>query len=150
MYDLGFPTDAIDTVKNLYENATTQIKLPSGGSTKPIPVKRGTIQGDTLSPFLFLLYMEPLLRWLQVGGRGYRHSCIPDQNTADTHLSNILSSAAFADDLLCPTGAIQNLKIQAQKLSLYSEWAALIISSNKTKATGIQRKITMGTLSSRL
>eukprot|EP00983_Pelagomonas_calceolata_P018756 589227-Pelagomonas_calceolata.AAC.1 len=24
MYDLGFPTDAIDTVKNLYESATTQ------------------------------------------------------------------------------------------------------------------------------
>ncbi len=28
MYDLGFTTDAIDTVKNLYEDATTQIRLP--------------------------------------------------------------------------------------------------------------------------
>jgi len=80
MYDLGFPTDAIDTVKNLYEDATTQITLPSGGSTQKIPVERGTIQGDTLSPFLFLLYMEHLLRWLHVGGREYRHMCIPDQN----------------------------------------------------------------------
>ena len=26
MYDLGFPTDAIDTVKNLYENATVPHK----------------------------------------------------------------------------------------------------------------------------
>eukprot|EP00983_Pelagomonas_calceolata_P047653 1140741-Pelagomonas_calceolata.AAC.2 len=34
MYGLGFPTDAIDTVKNLYENVTTQVRLPSGGSTK--------------------------------------------------------------------------------------------------------------------
>ena len=73
MYDLGFPTDAIDTVKNLYENATTLVKLPSGSSTSPISVERGTIQGDTLSPFLFLLYMEPLMRWLHVGGRGYKH-----------------------------------------------------------------------------
>ena len=63
---LGFPTDAIEAVKHLYTQASTQIRLPSGGSTDPIPVERGTIQGDTLSPFLFLLYLEPLLRWLHV------------------------------------------------------------------------------------
>ena len=80
MYDLGFQTDAIDAVKNLYENATTQVKLPSGVCTGQIPVERGTIQGDTLSPFLFLLYMEPLLRWLHVGGRGNVHTCIPKEN----------------------------------------------------------------------
>jgi len=137
MYDLGFPTDAIDTVKRLYEDATTQVRLPSGGSSQKIPVERGTIQGDTLSPFLFLLYMEPPLRWLHVGGRGYRHACIRDQNATDTHLTNILSSAAFADDLLCPISTIQNLKIHARKLTLYSDWAALIISGSKTKATGI-------------
>jgi hypothetical protein len=67
MYDLGFPTDAIEAVKHLYTQASTQIRLPSGGSTDPIPVERGTIQGETLSPFLFLLYLEPLLRWLHVG-----------------------------------------------------------------------------------
>ena len=102
MYDLGFPTDAIDTVKNLYENATAQVRLSSGASTNCIHVERGTIQGDTLSPFLFLLYMEPLLCWLHLGGRGYKHGCVPDQNTTDSHLANNLSSAAFADDL-CPT-----------------------------------------------
>ncbi len=73
MYDLGFPTDAIEVVKNLYKNATTQVRLPQGGHTKQIPVERGTIQGDTLSSFLFLLYIEPLLRWLQVGGRGHQY-----------------------------------------------------------------------------
>ncbi len=33
MYDLGFPTDAIEVVKNLYQNATTQVRLPQGGHT---------------------------------------------------------------------------------------------------------------------
>jgi len=69
-----------------------------------------------------------------VGGRGYRHACIPDQNATDTHLTNILSSTDFADDLLCPTGTIQNLKIQARKLTLYfSDKAAQIISGSITK-----------------
>ena len=62
MYDLGFPADAIDAVRNLYQYATTQVNLPSGVCSNKIPIERGTKQGDTLSPFLFLLYMEHLLR----------------------------------------------------------------------------------------
>ena len=72
LFDLGFPTNAIDVVKNLYYQAHTRIRLPSG-CTGDIPVERGTTQGDTLSPFLFLIYMEPLLRWLHAGNRGYMH-----------------------------------------------------------------------------
>jgi len=70
----------------------------------------------------------------------YIHMCIHDQNATDTHLTNILSSAAFADNLLCPTSTIQDLKIKARKLTLYSDWAALVISGSKTKATGILHK----------
>jgi len=84
---------AIDAVKNLYVNATTQVKLPLGVCTGQIPVERGTTQGDTLSPFLFLLYMEPLLQWLHVGGRGYIHTCIPKGNEHQMHLDNNISSA---------------------------------------------------------
>jgi len=136
MYDLGFLTDAIDAVKNLYENATTQVKLPSGVCTGQIPVERGKIQGDTLFPFLFVLYMEPLLRWLHVGGRGYIHTCIPNENELQTHLANNISSASFADDLLCPTGNLKYLEVQANKLTLYLNWAGLNISGSKTKVTG--------------
>ena len=136
MYNLGFPTDAIDAVKNLYEKATTQVKLSSGVCTGQIPVERGTIQEDTLSPFLFLLYMEPLLGWLHVGGRGYVHTCIPNEKKLQTHLANNISSASFADDLLCPMGNLKNLKVQATKLTLYSDWAGIIISGGENKVTG--------------
>jgi hypothetical protein len=34
MYDLGFPIEAVDTVKNLYEEAKTQVRIPSGGHTE--------------------------------------------------------------------------------------------------------------------
>eukprot|EP00983_Pelagomonas_calceolata_P059729 1146057-Pelagomonas_calceolata.AAC.9 len=81
--------------------------------------------------------MESLLRWLHVGGRGYKHNYISNQNASGTHLANTLSSASFADDLLIETNTIQNLKIQAHKITLYSDWAALIISGSKIKVTGI-------------
>ena len=51
MYGLGFPTDAKDAVRNLYEHATTQVNLHSGVCTNKIPIDRGTIQGDALSLF---------------------------------------------------------------------------------------------------
>jgi hypothetical protein len=59
-YDLGFPTDAIQIVKDMYTDATTSYKT-AHGKTGPVPVDRGTLQGDTLPPFLFIMYIEPLL-----------------------------------------------------------------------------------------
>jgi len=57
MYKLGFPTDAIDAVKNLYQDATSQISR----YTQKIPIERGTIKvthslpsssSSTWNPFL--------------------------------------------------------------------------------------------------
>jgi hypothetical protein len=80
--------------------------------------------------------MEPLLRWLHIGGCGYIHTCIPKENELQTHLANNISSASFADDLLCPTGNLKYLEVQANKLTLYLNWAGLNISGSKTKVTG--------------
>ena len=58
MYDLGFPTDATEVVKDLYTGATTAFTTPFG-NTEPMPMDRGTIQGDSLSPFLFIYIWSP-------------------------------------------------------------------------------------------
>jgi len=64
---------------------------------------------------------------LHVGGHGNTHTCVPKGNT----LANNISSAAFADDLLCPTGDLHriSLKVQACKLTLYSNWAGLFLAA---------------------
>ena len=135
MYDLGFPTDSIDVVLDLYSGATTEIKIGAFGMTEPIPMDRGNIQGDSLSPLLFLIYIEPLLRWLQVGGRGHMFGCMKDQ--PDERILNSLSGAAYADDLAILTNNLSNLKIQAEKVSMYSDWAHMIVNDGKTKVTGV-------------
>jgi hypothetical protein len=79
------------------------------GNTLPIKIYRGTLQGDTLSPLLFTIFMEPLLRWLAVGSRGYRPSYQPHKSTATIIAYN---DHGYADDVSITTGSIQNPKIQ--------------------------------------
>jgi hypothetical protein len=86
------------------------------GNTPTIPIHRGTLQGDTLSPFLFTIFMEPLLRWLSIGSRGYK----PMQQTeqpAGTYMS--YDDHGYADDISITTGTLDNLQIQI-KNSTYS------------------------------
>ncbi len=63
MRDLGFPKYYIITCEQLYKVSGTYYMTPHG-NTPNIPIHRGTLQGDTLPPFLFTIFMEPLLRWL--------------------------------------------------------------------------------------
>ena len=87
------------------------------GNTSPIPIKRGILQGDTLSQFLFTIFMEPLLTWLVVGSRGYHPSY---QTHKSTSAIITCDDHGYADDVSITAGTIQNLKIQLQKLHLFS------------------------------
>jgi len=54
MYDLGFSTDAIDVVKNLYMEACTNYDYPQAGEhTGSIPFERFTIRKETPFPLFF-------------------------------------------------------------------------------------------------
>ena len=71
MRDYGFQDSYIATCEQLYAASNTYY-MTTHGNTTPIPIHRGTLQSNTLSPFLLTIFVEPLLRWLAVGSRGYR------------------------------------------------------------------------------
>ena len=140
---LGIPQDAREVISSIYAHASTTILTPYG-PTPAIPVTRGTLQGDTLSPLLFLLYLEPLLRWLHQGGRGYTFGCL-DQGTTDpslplpspscTNARHQLGAAAYADDLAAPTTTLQDMEVQADKISSFCTWAHLEVNAAKCAIT---------------
>ena len=89
MKDLGYPEDAVKLVGNIYLHSNTIFIGKHFGQTQKIPIQRGTIQGNTLSPYLFIIFLEPLLQWLQNSKHGY---------TLGTSKVTI-NSAVYANDL---------------------------------------------------
>ena len=78
------------------------------GNTAPLSIYRGNLQGDSHSPFLFTIIMEPLLRWLAVGSRGYRPTYQPRKST-----STIITydDHGYADDASITAGSVHDLQI---------------------------------------
>jgi phage host-nuclease inhibitor protein Gam len=102
MADLGYPQDAINLIGNIYSNSSTRFFGTHFGKTKPVHIQKGTIQGDTLSPYLFIIFLEPLLRWLERGNLGYK------LNTSQ----HIINPAAYANDLAIITSDIKSIQPQ--------------------------------------
>jgi hypothetical protein len=61
MRQLGMPSTFVETCEHLYGVSSTNCITPYV-PTPSIDIKRGTLQRDTLSPFLFTLFLEPFLR----------------------------------------------------------------------------------------
>ena len=103
----------------LYTSATTVFLTPHG-PTPLIPIQRGTLQGDPLSPLLFDFAVEPLNRWIEHDGLGY-----PITKT-DT-IANIW----FADDGTLITTSLEAMAQLNHRIDKFSTWSD--IRTNITK-----------------
>ena len=126
MADLGYPTDAVALVGNIYSHSTTSYVGEYFGKTKPIPIQRGTIQGDTLSPYLIIIFLEKLLRWMQRGNNGYT---VGTSNTT-INLANLANQ-------------IKSLQIQMNKVDKFCEWSGMDVGVPKCAITGCPNKSKM-------
>ena len=123
---LGFERQCISAVRSLYTGASTSI-LIDGHKTAPVHVDRGTLQGDSLSPLLFIIAIETMLRWLHTGGRGYSFASDPGL---------AIAANAYADDLGNFSNCATHLAIQEQ-IDKFSKWAGLRPNVSKCAVTGI-------------
>ena len=131
--DLGYPVDAVQIIGNICSHSNTIFSGDYFGKTKEIPIQRGTIQGDTLSPYLFIIFLEPLLRWLNQGDYGYSFGT----STAT------INSVAYADDLAVITNKLTSLQIQLNKLDKYCIWAGMDLGISKCAVTWCPNKSKM-------
>uniref|UniRef100_A0A8C4NSX5 ribonuclease H n=1 Tax=Dicentrarchus labrax TaxID=13489 RepID=A0A8C4NSX5_DICLA len=96
-------------IASMYDGSSTTIRT-EGGTTGRIRLTRGVKQGDPLSPLLFNLAIDPLLRTLEKEGEGFHIG------------AESVMSLAFADDLVLLSGSwagmTTNLRILEEFCSL--------------------------------
>jgi hypothetical protein len=126
MADLGYPQDSINLIGNIYPNSSTIFFGSHFRKTKPVHIQRGTIQGDTLSPYLFIIFLEPLLRWLERGNLAYKLKT--SQYT--------LNSATYADDLAIITNDIKHIQPQINKIDKFCQWVGMELGIPKCAIAG--------------
>ena len=98
-----FPNDAIPVIKNPYVRASTSMTNRSPHFQTPhIDIKQKVIQGDPLLPLIFNLCLDPLLKWLETGNRGYNTHIQPNDR------ERYISSLAYAGDMSITSSTRRN------------------------------------------
>ena len=100
--------------------------MPAGLSP-PVKIERGVIQGDVISPVIFNLFLEPLLRWLACDGCGYTPSC----------LKEALAALGYADDLALLNNTAAEAQRQLHKVERYAQWAGMDLNVKKCAHTAL-------------
>jgi len=94
-------------------------------SSAAIPLDTGTVQGTALSPLLFDLFINALLRLLDSTGISHRVRGVPDWN-----------HQAFANDLFLYVGSTDDANTLLDIVSQFQQWSGLKISIKKSLAIG--------------
>mmetsp|Transcript_19739 Transcript_19739/g.27532 ORF Transcript_19739/g.27532 Transcript_19739/m.27532 type:complete len:1293 (+) Transcript_19739:547-4425(+) len=112
---LQLPCYFCNILHDLYQHATLFIDA-ADEPTEMIEMCIGVKQGDPLSPLVFNLCMEPLLRYLTMFHEGYRFHKNPDLH---------ISALAYADDLSTTTTNDQQMHSMLRTIDQYVLWTGL-------------------------
>lgn len=134
---IGVPEDMVQLCANIYTGATTQILTPQG-LTDEIRIRFGVKQGCPMSPILFNLCIELIIRSIKSKASKLKSgSC--------DHFGTQISCLAYADDLVLiarSNDALQPLLYEAAEMANIlglsfrpDKCATLTLTSTKQRAT---------------
>ena len=127
---LGMPEPLLKVIKDLYHDSTTLIRTPDG-TTNPIPILSGVKQGCPLSPIIFNLALEPMLRSIL----SLRTTCAFRLGSQD------LTALAYADDVVLIAKGPDQLQELMDVASEVADWSGLTFKPAKCGTLNIDCRL---------
>lgn len=140
----GFGSLVTESIIQLFFNTRLSINV-SGYLSKPFEQQRGLRQGDPLSPLLFNLALEPLLRSLLASPsiHGFSFS-FPNAPTPSYYISSPpppLNTLANADDVLIFISCPEELSHAMTIIDLYCKASNARLNHHKSLAVSLSGKV---------
>jgi hypothetical protein len=130
MRRMGIPDNITNVVMNVYDGCETVLSLTSGVSN-PIQWTSGTVQGCPLSPVLFNICLEPLLRALE--RPDYLELGFPIDIQVDGKPDEQIrvNTAAYADDLILYSDHGDGINRYLELLAKYCSYTGMKVNVKK-------------------
>lgn len=121
----GVEVGLIEAIKSLYKNTTNTVKA-NNHETKKFRTTQGVRQGGVLSPLLFLIFMDQIIKNCSRSSR--------KMNVGYYKMNSIqISECVFADDIVTFASTERNLQYNVDLWSKELEDRGMRINTSKTK-----------------
>ena len=125
----GIPEAVVNAISVLYKNSKSAVMV-DGGLSDPFDVTTGVLQGDVLTPFLFVVLVDYLLKkvtWQLDSG------VVTHPRHSRRHPAKPLNDLDFADDITLLESSISRAQVQLTKTAEAAADLGLVISAPKTE-----------------
>nr|KAG5707117.1 hypothetical protein BaRGS_011828 [Batillaria attramentaria] len=129
MSHYGFPPKFVNIIRQLYEDATCQV-IHDGKLTEPFTVRTGVRQGCILSPTIFLMVVDWVMRQATDGKR----------TGIQWTFSKQLEDLDFADDIALLSHKQQDAQEKLNRVAEEAEKTGLKINISKTEVMRVNHK----------
>ena len=126
------PKDFKKTILGLYYKNSLKVRL-NNKFTKEVKIGRGIRQGDTISPIMFLIFINPLLDGLERDRKGFKMETYKPSKKKENQNKKINTAIlGFADDMILVGEGKENLKYNFKKLKNYCKYMQIYINQKKS------------------
>ena len=130
MHKMGFPTHIILLIKALYDQQKAAVRT-SYGLSEWFEIGQGVRQGCIISPHLFNIYAEAIMR-----------DALEHFGGSITVGGHKITNLRYADDVVLIAGSLEELQDFVNRVKLESEKFGLFLNTKKTKVMKVQRNPT--------
>ena len=126
----GIPTETIEAIMMLYRNTRSMVRSPDGDNAF-FEITTGVLQGDTIAPFLFILFLDYILK-TSVDINAELCFTLTERRSR-RYPATYITDIDYADDIAITTNDMKSANTLLHQIEVTSNEIGLSINTEKTQ-----------------